>query len=55
MINGPTSGTIAVVLDTIVQLFNAGSSAIGNSNSPGDAATDPGTAAGGAGVRGVGG
>ncbi|WP_158726390.1 hypothetical protein [Tomitella fengzijianii] len=34
MINGPTSGAIAAVSNVILQLFNLGSSAIGNGNVP---------------------
>ncbi|WP_182357624.1 hypothetical protein [Tomitella gaofuii] len=38
MINGPTSGAIAAVSNVILQLFNMGSSSVGNGN----AATTPG-------------
>ncbi len=46
MINGPTSGAIAVVSNIILQLFNMGSSSVGNGNAAtapgaGDATTTP--------------
>ncbi len=50
MINGPTSGAVAVVSNIILQLFNMGSSSVGNGNAAtvpdGGGAVDPSAQAG---------